>query len=152
MNNQQQRDTVKDMMSTDVEVCNPQDSLTDCAQMMRDLDVGALPVCDNGKIVGMVTDRDIVVRAVADGEDTEDCCARDIMSTPPHFCFEDEDFQSIRQTFENKQIRRIMVLNRNKELVGMLSLGDIATQATDKQAAGEVLQQISEPNATKKAA
>ena len=133
-------------MTRDVEEIPPQATLKEAAQKMRSLDVGALPVCENEKIIGMITDRDITIRAVASGEDPNRCKVRDAMSPQMFFCYEDEDVQRAARMMEEKQIRRLPVFDRQQRLCGIVSLGDIATRTHDDRLSGEVLEQVSEPN------
>ncbi len=135
---------VADAMTRDVQLANPDMSLTEAAKMMVDGDCGVLPVSENDRLVGMITDRDIVVRAVAQGK-TETCKIRDVMSTEVKYCFEDDDIEDVAQNMGDLQIRRLPVVTRDKRLVGILSLGDIST-AADSMASGEALSSISEPS------
>ncbi|MDF3055913.1 MAG: hypothetical protein K0R17_128 [Rariglobus sp.] len=123
---------------------SPTDTLAQAALILRDLDVGALPVCDQDRITGIITDRDITIRAVADGRDPTRTTVREIMSTDISFVFDDQDVEEAVQHFENEQIRRLPVLNRQKRLVGIVSLGDLAVDA-DAHWGGEALREISEP-------
>jgi CBS domain-containing protein len=137
---------LKDIMTPNVECVRPEDTLEDAARKMRDLDVGPLPVCgDNDRLAGMITDRDITVRAVAEGKDPKTTRVRDAMSEEIIYCFEDQDVQEAARTMRERQVRRLVVLNRDKRLVGIVSLGDLATETGDKQKSGEVLQDVSEP-------
>ncbi len=136
----------RDIMTSDCECTRPDASLQNAAQKMRDLDVGPLPVCgENNRLVGMITDRDIVVRALAEGMDPQSTKVRDIMTPGVVPCFEDQDVEEVARLMEEHQIRRLVVLNRNKRLVGIVSLGDLAVETKDEQLAGEALERISEP-------
>jgi CBS domain-containing protein len=120
--------------------------LQEAAQMMRDLDVGPLPVCgDNDRLQGIITDRDIVVRAIADGRDPKKVRVQDVMSPNILYCFEDQGVDEAAQLMQGRQVRRLVVLNRDKRLVGIVSLGDLATKTRDKSMSGETLEQVSEP-------
>lgn len=134
---------VADAMTRDVRIAAPDQSLMEAARMMADTDCGALPVGENDRLVGMITDRDIVVRAVAQGK-TDATKIRDIMSPDVKYCFEDEDVDEVALNLGDQQIRRLPVLNRDKRLVGIISLGDISS-ATEPDTAAEALSQISEP-------
>ena len=137
---------VKEVMTKGVECARPRDSVADAAGKMKKLDVGALPVCgDNDKLAGMITDRDITVRATADECDPADTCVSDVMTPDIVYCFEDQDVTEAARIMEDKQIRRLVVLNRDKRLVGIVSLGDLAVRTGDDQLSGEALEQISEP-------
>jgi CBS domain-containing protein len=135
---------VADAMSRDVKLASPDESIIDAARMMADCDCGVLPVGENDKLVGMITDRDIVVRALAEGKDG-DTLIRDVMSTDVKYCFEDEDVNEIARNMGDLQIRRLPVVNRDKRLTGILSLGDIAHHTDETESAAEALCQISEP-------
>ena len=137
---------LREVMTRNVEEIPPQATLRDAAQRMRSLDVGALPVCENNKLVGMITDRDITVRAVADGCDPQRSTVREAMTGQIVFCYEDEDVQRAARMMEEKQIRRLPVFDRNQRLCGIVSLGDLATRLRNDRLSGEVLEQVSEPN------
>jgi CBS domain-containing protein len=136
---------VKDVMTRHVECVSPEDTLQTAARKMRDLDVGPMPVCGpDGKLAGMVTDRDITVRATADGEDPKATKVRDAMTPEVVYVFEDQDTGDAARQMTEKQIRRLLVLNRDKKLSGIVSLGDLSVDA-DKRQAGDVLKDVSEP-------
>jgi len=116
-------------MSKDVLVASPAQSIRDAARAMKKIDVGFLPVGESDRLVGIVTDRDIAVRAVADGKGP-DTAVRDVMSQEVLYCFADEDLDTVSIRMADLQVRRLPVLNRNKRLVGIISLGDIS-QASD---------------------
>ncbi len=137
--------TIKDIMTTNVEYVWPDDTLQEAALKMRELDVGPMPVCDRDRITGMITDRDIAVRAVAEGRDPRSTRVRDVMTRDIIFCYEDEDVEEAARLMQARQVRRVLVLNRAKRLVGIVSLGDLAVAAGDPQRVGEVFQEISEP-------
>jgi CBS domain-containing protein len=109
---------------------------------MRDHDIGAIPIGENDRLVGMVTDRDIVCRAIAAGGDTDTLTARDVMTKGIVFCRADEDIDDATRTMELRQVRRLPVIDRNKRMVGILSLGDISSSC-DQELSGEVLQSVS---------
>jgi CBS domain-containing protein len=111
---------------------------------MRDLDVGALPICSEDRLIGMVTDRDLAVKIIADGSDPEKTTVRDAMSMGVVYCFTDDSIRTAAQKMEDRQIRRLPVLNRDKRLVGIVSLGDIATRVSGDSLCGEVLERVSE--------
>src|SRR2546429_4045995 len=137
---------LKEVMTRSIEEIGPDTSLKDAAQKMKSLDIGALPVCENDKLIGMLTDRDIAVRAVADGKDPAQACARDAMSSGAVWCYEDDDIRDAARIMEQRQIRRLVVFDRNKRAVGMVSLGDIATRLRDEQLSADVLEQVSQPS------
>ncbi|HEV7274928.1 MAG TPA: CBS domain-containing protein [Devosiaceae bacterium] len=133
---------ISECMSTDVKICAPDHSIQDAARTMRDIDAGALPVGENDRLVGMITDRDIAVRAVADGLGPE-TAVRDVMTKEIRFCFDDEDTEEVAEHMADLKIRRLPVLNREKRLIGIISLGDLSL--SDGDASGEALSEISEP-------
>lgn len=117
---------VSEIMTTDVQVVAPQDSLQHAAQMMQDLDVGALPVCNGNRLLGMLTDRDIAVRGVAAGLMPDEACVSDIMSGDIQCCDVDQDSEEVMRQMGERQIRRLPVLDADKKLVGIVSLADLA--------------------------
>ena len=137
---------VKEVMTCDAECIPPDSTLQKAAQRMRDLNVGSLPICDNDRLAGMITDRDITVRAIADGRDPKTIAVREIMTPQIVYCFEDQDVQEAARLMEEKQIRRLPILNRNKRLVGIVSLGDLAVKAEDEKMSGKTLERVSEPS------
>jgi CBS domain-containing protein len=136
---------VSDIMTRGVRTMAPTESLVHAAQAMDELDVGALPVCDGESLVGMVTDRDIVLRGVAQRCAIDDTPLSAVMSRDACWCFEDQSVDEVAQQMRDAQIRRLPVVDRRKHLVGMVSLGDIATKASDVDA-GRALNEISEPS------
>ncbi len=137
---------VCEVMSRGVACIRPSASLQEAAQRMRDLNVGPVPVCgDNDKLVGMITDRDIAVRAVAEGKDPRTTCVEEVMTRGIDYCFEDDDVAEAARQMEDRQIRRLVVLNHDKRLVGIVSLGDLATATGDEQLAGHTLERVSQP-------
>jgi CBS domain-containing protein len=136
---------LKDVMTRDVEVVHPNATLQDAAAKMDTLNVGPLPVCDGNRVVGMVTDRDITVRATAMGKDPRVTKVREVMTDNVVYCFDDNDTNEAARLMAEQQIRRLIVLDRDKQLVGMVSLGDLAVATRDDQRSGEVLARISEP-------
>jgi len=117
---------ISEVMTRDAETLAPKDSIRHAADLMDRLNVGALPVCDGSRLVGIVTDRDIVVRAVAIGLEPA-TPVEDVASGPVEYCFEDDDIDEAEYKFASSQIRRLPVLDREKHLVGMVSIGDVAT-------------------------
>jgi CBS domain-containing protein len=139
---------VKDVMTSGVECISPTATLREAAQRMKELDVGPLPICgEDDRLAGMITDRDITIRAVAAGLDPSTAEVRDIMTPNVIYCFEDQDISDAAHMMEQNQIRRLLVLNRDKRLVGILSLGDLAVDTGDEQLAGHTLEAVSEPAA-----
>jgi CBS domain-containing protein len=135
--------SVSDIMSTDVQVVGPQETLRGAAQLMRDLDVGALPVCDGRRLLGMLTDRDITVRAVAIGLDASKVCVSDVMTDDLEFCTIEQDVHDLMRMMGEKQVRRLPVVDAERNLVGIVSLGDLATRQSANT--DQTLREISEP-------
>jgi len=135
-------------MTRGVECVRPDDNIAAAAQKMKDLDVGALPVCgDDDRLKGMITDRDITVRATADCCDAGGTCVREVMTPNIVYVIEDQDVTEAARLMKEKQIRRLAVLNRDKRLVGIVSLGDLALDSRDDELTGATLEAISEPAA-----
>ena len=132
---------VKQAMHKGVDWCAPDTKLQEIAQMMRKDDVGAIPIGENDRLVGMLTDRDIVIRGLADGKDLAKLTARDVMSPGVVFCTEDEDVEDAIHLMEQKKIRRLPVINAKKRMVGMLSMGDLS-HAANHELGGELLAQV----------
>jgi CBS domain-containing protein len=120
---------VREIMSSNARMALAGENLCDAAEAMADQDVGALPVSDHGRLVGMITERDIVVRAVALGRSPLDTPVRDVMSEEALYCFDDEDVQDAARNMTELKIGRIAVLNRAKRIVGVVALADIAGYA-----------------------
>lgn len=135
---------VREVMSKNVQVISPDTSVVEAAKKMLDGDFGVIPVCENDRIVGMITDRDITIRAVASGKDINSCKVRDAMTSDVLFCQEDGSTDEAQELMRSKQVRRIIVLNKDKKLVGMLSLGDVAESDSNREV-GQTLNQISRP-------
>ncbi|ASY60171.1 MULTISPECIES: CBS domain-containing protein [Sinorhizobium] len=126
---------VSDIMSRDVHLATPNDTIRDVARQMADNDIGFMPVEDHDRLVGMVTDRDIVVRGVADGLDPQ-AKVRDVMTTDVKYCFEDEEVDDVARNMGDIQVRRLPVVNRDKRLVGIVSLADAAREQPAAAGAG----------------
>ena len=137
---------LKEIMTRDVEVVHPDATLQEAARKMRDLDVGPIPVSDGTRLQGMVTDRDIAIRAVAEGRDPASTKVSEVMTPEIVYCFEDQDVDDAVRIMEEKQIRRLLVLNHDKDLVGIVSLGDLAVEGRNRGLTGEALEHISEPS------
>ncbi len=133
---------VKDIMTYGVDFIQPSDSVKSAAEKMRDRNVGACPVFDNKQPVGMITDRDITVRCVSQGCNPSDAKVEDVMSREVIFCKENMDVDEAAHIMEYKKIRRLLVENENREVVGILSLGDLAMSTTN-ELSGEVLRDVS---------
>lgn len=135
---------ISEIMSRDVKVARPQDTIQDVARRMVEIDAGVMPVCDGDQLQGMVTDRDIVVRAVSEGRSFQTPVS-EVMTPDVECCYEDDDIGEAADRMAELQVRRLAVLDRDKRLVGIVALGDIARQAKDKTT-GQTLEEISEPS------
>jgi CBS domain-containing protein len=122
---------VSEAMTKDVRVANPEQTLRQAARMMADLDAGVLPVGENDRLIGMITDRDIAIRGVAHGKGPK-AKVRDVMTTDVKYCFDDQDLSEVTRNMADIQVRRLPVMNHDKRLVGILSLGDIAISSDGK--------------------
>jgi CBS domain-containing protein len=140
---------VKDVMTEGAECVSPSASLHEAAGKMKHLDVGSLPVCEGDRLVGMLTDRDITVRATAEAIPPGLGQVGDVMTPDIVYCFEDQDVDEAARLMKEHQIRRLVVVNRDRRLVGIVSLGDLAVETGDEKLAGQTLEQVSEPVATK---
>jgi CBS domain-containing protein len=134
---------ISKIMHRDVKIIGPDQTLRDAAAAMKKLDVGVLPVGEHDKLVGMITDRDIAIRGIAEGKGP-DTKTREVMSHEVKYCFDDEDVDHVAQNMAELQVRRLPVLNRDKRLVGIVSLGDLATQGSLPKTA-RALHGISQP-------
>jgi len=141
---------VSDIMSTDVHSIEPQETLREAAKRMQALDVGALPVCSGRQLLGMVTDRDITVRGVAEGLHPDQACVSDVMSSSIEFCTAEQDTQEVMRLMGNKQVRRLPVVDEHGKLVGIVSLADLALRQPGH--IDETVRQISEPGGDSSAA
>jgi len=142
---------LSEIMTRDVVVLQPDDSLQFAAKKMRDRDIGFLPVCDGEDLIGVISDRDITIRALADGMDVSIMLGRDLMTSPAIYCFDDQDVSEAARIMEENQIRRLVVMSReDNRLVGVVSLGDLARHATTDRS-GQVLQKVSEPTDSEQA-
>jgi CBS domain-containing protein len=134
---------IREAMTPDVRVANPDETIQQAARLMASLDAGVLPVGENDRLVGMITDRDIAIRAIAEGKGP-DAKVRDVMSKDVKYCYEDQDVNEVTRDMADLQVRRLPVLNRDKRLVGIVSLGDIAI-SPDNERAADALSGISRP-------
>jgi CBS domain-containing protein len=135
---------IKDIMTQGVETVSPDATIADAADTMRNLDIGALPVCDGVRLVGILTDRDMIIRAVAEGRDPKttrvsSCMTRDVL-----YCFEDENTEDAEKLMQEKQIRRLPILDRDKQLVGIIALADVATKTDDAAETARTVREISQ--------
>jgi CBS domain-containing protein len=134
---------IKDIMTKEVKYINPNTTIKEAAHIMRDKDIGSLPVSENDQIIGVITDRDIAIRAIANGSDPQTETVKQIMTPKCLYCFEEDSVEDTAKNMAENQIRRLPVMNKEKRLVGIISLADISIKAS-KQAAGEALQSISQ--------
>ena len=133
---------VKRAMHEGVQWVEPMTSVKEIARLMRKHDIGAIPIGENDRLIGMVTDRDIVCRCVAEGNDTTKTTARQVMSKGIVFCRDEEELDDAARIMEHKKIRRLPVINKDKRMIGMLSLGDVS-QAGSRELTGEVMKSVS---------
>ncbi|QGG46291.1 CBS domain-containing protein [Heliorestis convoluta] len=136
---------IRDIMTTDVTSLRSDQTLVDAAKTMSSLDVGAMPIVDNGKCVGIITDRDIVIRAVANGQDVNSTKIQSVMTKDLITASPDTDIHEAADTMAEHQIRRLLITDRDK-LVGIVALGDLAVMDFYEDEAGEALSDISEPS------
>jgi CBS domain-containing protein len=134
---------VRDVMTVAVKMVRPDTAISDIAKLMRDQDIGAVPVVENEKLIGMVTDRDIVVRAVAESRTPSRTTARSVMSERMLYCFADQNIEEVLDNMGDQQVRRLAVVDRDKRLVGVVSIGDLSMSARPDRA-GQSLSQISQ--------
>jgi len=133
---------VSEIMTTNVECVSPDTGIIDLARKMKTLDVGFIPVCENDRLAGTVTDRDIVLRGVAGVRNLSTCKARDLMTNQIAWCFEDEDVKDVTQKMRDEEVRRMLILSKDKRLVGVVSLGDISK--VEEKESGKTLKDIAE--------
>jgi CBS domain-containing protein len=139
---------ISEVMTRHVLCARPLDSVVDAARRMKKFDVGSLPVCGDGdRLVGMITDRDIVLRGVTDRRDLQETKVQEIMTPDVEFCFEDQPVELAARQMRQKQIRRLVVLDDDHQLVGIVSLGDLAVEMDDEMLVGLALEGISQPAA-----
>jgi len=132
---------VREIMTTNVEYVVPETTLQDAASKMKSLDVGFLPICENDRLIGTITDRDIVIRAIAEAKN-HTTPVRSIMTNDVHFCFEDDNIKDCAEKMKDNEVKRMLVLNRDKRLVGVVSIGDLSRE--DEKAAGRALKDITD--------
>ena len=136
---------LKDLMSPDVKVIDPDMTIRDAAIQMREGDFGMLPVGENDRMIGAITDRDIAIRAVAEGKDGS-TKVRDVMSEGIAWVFEDQSVEEAAKIMSERQVRRLPVVDRNKRLVGIVALGDFAVESSEIRPAAAALSEISKPS------
>ena len=137
---------VKDVMTPQAEVASPDQTVEDAAVIMKTLDIGVLPVSDEEGLVGILTDRDIVMRVLGEKRDPKAVRVGEAMTPNIVSCFEDDDLNKVATLFADHQIRRLPVLNSERELVGIVSLGDLAVRGEDRQQSTAALEEVSQPS------
>jgi CBS domain-containing protein len=135
---------VNEAMTRDVRIVRPDQSIRDAAEAMRETDIGSLPVRDGDRLIGVITDRDIAIRAVAEGL-APDTPIREVMTEEVCYCFDDQDVAEIAENMAEIQVRRLPVVDRNKRLVGIVSVADIALADGDGEATAQAVCGISAP-------
>jgi CBS domain-containing protein len=136
---------IKDIITQVPQSVSPDTTLVEAARDMKDMDIGILPVCEHEHLVGTVTDRDITIRAIADGRDPKTTKVGDVMSKTVLYCFEDQDVQEAAEKMKKGRVRRLPVLDQAEHLVGIISLGDLAVRAGDGAIAGKILEHVCAP-------
>src|SRR5262245_14511944 len=137
---------LRDVMTAKIEDIPVDATLKQAAEKMKQLNIGALPVRENNRLVGMITDRDIAMRAIAEGRDPQRMPVGEVMSRELFFCYEDESVESVAKLMEEKQIRRLPVFDRSKRAIGIVSLGDLAVRNHDDRLTGKVLARVCNPS------
>ena len=131
---------VSEAMTREVRVANPGQSIREVARIMAEIDAGVMPVGENDRLVGMITDRDIAIRAIGEGKGP-DTPVREVMTTEQVlYCYEDEDLDHVAKNMSEQQVRRLPVVNRDKRLVGIVSLGDLAARNHDSELVGDTME------------
>ena len=133
---------VREIMTTNVECVAPDIGVLELAGKMKTLDVGFIPICENDRLVGTVTDRDIVIRGIASGKNISTCKARDLMTKDIFWCFEDQDVKDVAKRMSEKEVRRMLILNKEKRLVGVVSIGDVSK--VEEKESGKALKGITD--------
>lgn len=136
---------VRDVMTKDVATLNPDDTIERAAQLMKQYNVGSIPVCENEKVIGIITDRDIAIRSVAQGENGRNQKVREVMSSNPVLINSETDIHDAARIMSERQIRRLPVVENNN-IIGIVAIGDIAVESKLSDDAGEALSSISEPS------
>jgi CBS domain-containing protein len=140
------RRPLREVMTRNVKTVSPTAAVHEAANLMKTLDVGAIPVCNGERLEGMVTDRDIVVRVVAENRDPKNAKVQEAMTKKIVYGYEDQDIQEAARMMQESQIRRLPVINREKQLVGIVSLGDLAVKPESPDIGGKTLKEISQPD------
>jgi len=143
-------DRISDIMTRHPEVLRPDATVFEAASAMRRLDVGVIPVCDGSRLQGMVTDRDIALRSTADGRDPHLTLVSDVMTNDVRWAYEDESVEHASDLMRQHQIRRLPIVDRDKRLVGIVSLGDLAVDTSDDRLSGSTLESVSKPGRSRR--
>jgi CBS domain-containing protein len=136
---------IKNILTKNPEVIHPDATICEAARKMKHHDIGMLPVCDGDRLVGSLTDRDLAIRAIAAGCDPFKTKVSEVMTGKIYYCFEDADLEEAGRIMEDEQVRRLPVLNSQKRLVGIISVGDLAVRTHDEHLVEEVLERVCEP-------
>ena len=134
----------KDLMSSNPEIISPETTLKQAAEKMKDQNIGFLPVGENDRLIGAITDRDIVIRGVAEGKEPSKALVRDILTDEIRYCMQSDSLDKVADMMSKLQIRRLAVLNDNKRIVGIISLGDVATKSKNTEISGKIIEEVSE--------
>lgn len=134
---------ISEIMTSDVQIATPEQTVREAAKIMAEIDAGVLPVSENDRLIGMITDRDIAVRCVGEGRGP-DAKVREVMTKEVKYCFDDQEIEEVAENMGEQQLRRLPVIDRNKRLVGIVSLADIAA-AEEADVSGDALRSISQP-------
>ena len=132
---------IRDLMTAKIETVSPDATVREAATAMQRADTGSIPVLEANQVVGMITDRDIAIRCIAEGRG-QDCAVRDLMSKEPVFAYDNDDAEAVAQRMAEAQVRRLPVIDQDQQLIGMISLGDLSREGR-QQAASEALQGVS---------
>ena len=141
---------LREVMTTDVTTLLPSATVQDAAHYMKTLNVGSIPICERNQLVGMLTDRDIVVRVIAERHNPETQQIQDVMTSQVDYCYEDQDVEEAAQVMQDRQIRRLPIIDRDNQLVGIVSLGDLAVKTNEEKTMAQALEQISLPAGPRK--
>jgi CBS domain-containing protein len=139
------RRLLREVMTTEVTTLLPSATVQDAAHHMKTLNVGSIPICEHNQLVGMLTDRDIVVRVIAERHNPETQQIQDVMTPQVDYCYEDQDVEEAAQVMQDRQIRRLPIIDRDNQLVGIVSLGDLAVKTNEEKTTAQALEQISLP-------
>lgn len=135
---------IKDTLSENVQFVDPDAPLIEVAQLMKDYDCGSIPVAENEKLIGMITDRDIILRCISDGRDPATMTARECMTSGILYCYENDTVEDVLENMGSQAVKRLPVVNKGKRLVGIVSFGDLSAACVDKSCSGEAMEKIRE--------